>query len=334
MKLPKLCGLGAALLLALSGLEIQAQAPVPPRSTGVRGDPVPAEVEALYARGVRWLVSHQMPDGSWEGGQQGAGVTGLCVLSILALGDDPNCGPYAATVRKGIDSILKKQDPKTGFLGGTMYHHGFGTLALAEAYGSLEDPRLGPALEKAVDLILASQAKNPTGAWRYDPAGQDADTTASGCCLMALYAARNAGIKVPQAAIDRALAYYGTCQSEDGGFGYTAPGDSNNPRCAIGVLVLAIGRQKDSDVYRKALSYLKANSSKPEQHYSNYYMPQALFQTDYPAWKEWNLKHIDTIRQQQAADGSWTSPEGAPFATATSLLSVALNYRYLPIYER
>jgi len=33
-------------------------------------------------------------------------------------------------------------------------------------------------------------------------------------------------------------------------------------------------------------------------------------------------------------NGSWDGQFGATFSTAASLLSLALNYRYLPIYER
>ena len=98
-----------------------------------------------------------------------------------------------------------------------MYNHGFSTLALAEAYGQVQDERIGPALQKAVDLILSSQSQNPNGAWRYAPDSPDADTTVSGAQMVALFAARNAGIGVPDAAIQKALRFFAECQTPDGG---------------------------------------------------------------------------------------------------------------------
>ena len=68
-----------------------------------------------------------------------------------------------------------------------MYNHGFATLALAESYGAVNDDRLGPALQKAVRLILTSQEANPTKAWRYSPDARDADTTVSGAQMVALH---------------------------------------------------------------------------------------------------------------------------------------------------
>ena len=56
----------------------------------------------------------------------------------------------------------------------------FATLALAELYGAVDDPRVGPALQRAVTLILEAQKRNQKGAWRYRPESNDADTTVSG----------------------------------------------------------------------------------------------------------------------------------------------------------
>ena len=64
---------------------------------------------------------------------------------------------------------MKHADPATGYIGTSMYNHGFSTLALAEAYGAVDDPRLGPALQKAVRLIVLAQEENSLHAWRYSP---------------------------------------------------------------------------------------------------------------------------------------------------------------------
>ena len=137
-------------------------------------------------------------------GQNGAGITGICVMAFMASGEDPDFGPYATHIRKALRNMIMNQNPKTGYMTGyghgSMYHHGFAMLALSEAYGAVSEELLwkgsevpvnrrrtiGKALELAVRCALTAQKKNPWGAWRYSPESQDADTTVSGTVLMGL----------------------------------------------------------------------------------------------------------------------------------------------------
>jgi hypothetical protein len=307
-----------------------------------RGEPVPVEVEKIYQKGLKYLAGAQTSDGSWSGsggyGDNGPGVTGLGVLAILAHGDDPNVGVYASVVHRGIKNILAQQDKRTGYIGSSMYHHGFATLALAEAYGAVAEPGIGAALQKAVDLILASQKRNSQGAWRYSPEASDADTTVSGAQMVALAAARNAGIGVPEEAIQRALKYFRSCQDAGGGIGYTSVGGPNVARTAIAALVFTLNAQKDSTAYKGTASYLKGagwrdgNESYP--FYMEYYASQAAFHMDERTWAEWNAENIKKLVTTQETDGSWSGQMGKTFSTSAGLLSLALNYRFLPIYER
>jgi hypothetical protein len=69
-------------------------------------------------------------------------------------------------------------------------------------------------------------------------------------------------------------------------------------------------------------------------YYYEYYMSQALFHADDAAWKEWNARNIRYLATIQGTDGSFPGNQGTSFNTAGALLSLALNYRYLPIYEK
>jgi hypothetical protein len=260
------------------------------------------------------------------------------VLAILAHGDDPNSGPYSTTVKKGLGYILKAQRSDNGYIGSSMYNHGFATLALAESYGSVNDDRIGPALKKAVSLILTSQASNPYGGWRYSPESRDADTTVSGAQMVALFAARNAGITVPDKALATGLRFYRQCQGGDGGFGYTSAGGSSAPQASIGVLVFGLAKQKNTPEFKSGIRYLQqvenSDNSSGYQHYFMYYAAQAYFHADMELWRKWNKRNLEYLTASQDANGAWSGSNGQTFSTSASLLSLALNYRFLPIYER
>jgi len=298
---------------------------------------VAAEVDKMYVHGLQFLARTQTAEGNWPDAPYGGepAVTSLAVISLLAHGDDPNFGPYSTTIRRALDYLLKHSDPATGYIGPTMYNHGFSTLALAESYGAVDDPRLGPALQRAVRLIVGAQAENNLHAWRYSPESRDADTTVSGAQMVALFAARNAGIAVPEEVIQNGLKFFLSCQTPDGGFGYISPIAPNATRTAIGCVVLALAKEKNSPAFKAAFNYLK--TSRPDAqypHYFLYYVSQAYFQGSPELWQSWNRQNISSLRASQAGEGNWEGQLGATFATAGSLLSLALNYRYLPIYER
>jgi len=302
------------------------------------GDPISPQTEVMYAKGLNFLVRSQNDAGYWAGSHGNEpGVVGLAVLAMLAHGDDPNYGPYSPAIKKGLNYILSQATAANGQIGMTMYNHGFATLALAEAYGAVDDSRIGPALEKAVELILSSQARNSLGGWRYSPQNRDADTTVSGAQVVALLAARNAGLGVPDQAIEKALRFYQRCQSGDGGFGYTNASGSSPPRAAIGTLVFGLSRRKNSTNFRAGFRHLRQMPSESGINYFYYYVyyaAQAYFHADMTAWSEWNARMTKLLQTRQNSDGSWTGRHGQSFSTSMALLALALNYRYLPIYER
>jgi hypothetical protein len=325
----------------------RAQAGLPNLSIG---EVVPRDVREMYDRGLQYLAATQTENGDWRGGQQGPGVTGLGLMAFLASGEDPNFGLYSNHVRRCLRSIISGQDGTTGFLGGSMYHHGFGMLALAEAYGAVDErdlwpkgkgPRsIGQALELAVRAALTAQQKNTAGGWRYSPESTDADTSVSGAVLVGLLAARNAGIEVPDVAIDRAISYYKHMTGGSGHVGYSGGlgGFGNSlARSSIATLVYALARRKDLAEFKSTLGHLTQQLEQPAQgypEYTRYYEAQALFQGDVASWEKWNKLLIRQFKQTQKPDGSFPGQFGTGFSTSMSLLALALNYRFLPIYER
>ena len=298
---------------------------------------VAEEVDRMYVKAMQFLVRTQSPQGNWPDEPRGdePALNGLAVVSLLAHGDDPNFGPYSQTIHRGLDYILKEMDAKTGYIGTSMYNHGFATLALAESYGAVDDPRIGPALQKAVELIVGAQKQNSHKAWRYSPESQDADTTVSGAQMVALLAARNAGMPVPEEVIQNGLKFFVSCQTPDGGIGYISPVAPNATRTAIACVVLSLAREKNSPAFKSAFAFFK--DTPPDRQYPQYflyYASQAWFRGSPELWQNWNRANISSLRSSQSPDGNWEGQFGSTFATSGSMLSLALNYRYLPIYER
>lgn len=305
-----------------------------------RDDSIPPQVDLIYNRGLTYLAKSQNSEGSWsDGSGDEPGVVGLCVAAFLAHGTDPNNGEYAQVINRGINYIISKQNKMkdNGYIGNSMYTHAFATKALAESYGVVNNPKIGEALKKAVDLILSAQKRNPTGGWRYTPDARDADTTVTGSQVVSLFAARNAGFPIPDEAIKKALAYLASCRGTDGSYGYTSSAGGRPTLTAIGLLCLSLNKETDSKGYKASLEYLKKNLDYRDRNYPyyfEYYMSQALFHADEAVWKDWNNRNVRYIGTIQSSDGSFPGNHGQAFSTAGALLSLALNYRYLPIYEK
>lgn len=200
---------------------------------------------------------------------------------------------------------------------------------------------IGEALELAVRLAVSSQKKNPTKGWRYSPNDGSADTSVVGAVLMGLLAARNAGIDVPDQSIDDALKYMKSMTSaESGDVGYSGLGGlgESGARTSIACLVFSIGKRKswgELEGTRKYLADHLESSNQNWPYYERYYKAQALFQADYESWQKWNRNTVQELRMMQNDDGQiGKSGHGPAYSTSMSLLALALNYRFLPIYER
>src|SRR5262249_40667019 len=151
--------IGIVFLARLLAFGAPAAAQIP---TGRIGEAVPRDVREMYDRGLQFLAKTQSQDGDWPSGgsENGPGTTGLALMVFLACGEDPNYGPFSNHVRASLRNLIKAQDASTGIMGQSMYHHGFAMLALAEAYGVVDErnlwrddkpPRtIGLALELAV----------------------------------------------------------------------------------------------------------------------------------------------------------------------------------------
>ncbi len=327
-----------------------------------QGPPAPAPADAAVRRALDFLKGAQRPSGAWESGGFGeaTSVTSLAVLSFLAAGHLPGePGPYRDAIGRGIEYVLAHQRPNGLLVSNTshgpMYCHGISTLMLAEVVGMAPDPALAArareALSKAVDLIARAQAvkkdENNAGGWRYQPNSWDSDLSVTGWQMIALRAARSAGCAVSSDAIDNAVAYVKRCAYKDdrrtGGFGYQPGGGPNNPRTGTGVLALEICGEHLSPEAVAGAEYLRKHP--PDWNadyffYETYYAPQALYQVGDEYFRDYYARLVAILLEHQEADGSWLSANGNDrsggrnYCTAMAALALAVEYRYLPIYQR
>ncbi len=333
---------------------------------GGSGDLVTPQAQAVIDKGLAYLAGSQAQSGAFGVGryQGNVAVTALCGLAFMSAGHQPGRGKYGPVVTRAIEYILNQEQPfdsmgrpTPGFLyhkgfikqHGAMYEHGFGTMFLAEAYGMVYDPelraRLGGTLKRAVRLIIDSQ--NADGGWRYTPFSPQADLSVTVCQIMALRAAKNAGVTVPAPVSQRCKEYVLACQlsNRSGAFRYMKnEGHTSFPLTAAGVVALySTGEYKNPDI-GAALEFLKKYKpgliAPPDQmfqmhyYYGHYYAAQAMWIAGGSYWKEWYPALRDDLIQKRDPDGKWSDKIDPHYSTAMALIILQMSNNYLPIFQR
>ena len=324
----------------------------------VRGDEITPRQQQAVNKGLAWLADHQSNDGSFGAiSQQQAAITALAGLAFMEAGNLPGRGQYGANVTRcqryvldccqesGLVASPQPQVP--------MYGHGFATLFLGEIYGMTGDDSVKEKLQRAVQLIERTQSTQPgnDGGWRYQPVPFDADISVTICQVMALRAARDAGIKVDKSVIDKAIAYVRACQNPDGGFSYMARmgggGGSGFARSAAGVASLYYAGIFGGNDLERGLKYLQqftpaagaqgGNGGQVDMeghyYYGNYYAVQAMFLAGGDYWATWYPAIRDQLIARQTPDGNWTGDISDDYATAMALIILQMPNRYLPVYS-
>jgi len=311
-------------------------------------------MDEAIASGLEALSRQQREDGSFGGQRYGsnAGITALACLAFMSDGSTPDRGPWSEPIRRGLEFILENVN-ETGLIAaetshGPMYGHGFAALFLGEVYGmTLGGPdagqaeRVHDALVRSVRLIV--QTQNDEGGWRYNPVPHDADISVTICQIMALRAARNAGIEVPKETIDRAVEYVRACQNPDGGFSYQLTGGGSAwPRSAAGVASLFYAGIYDDDAIDEGLAYLnraalpgRTNAVSHYYYYGHYYAAQTMYLAGGEWWTTWWPAIRDELLEKQAPSGLWVdSSPGPAYGTAMALIILQMPKRYLPIFQK
>src|SRR4051812_4175957 len=327
------------------------------RQPGVRVSDTRANAELMVParpvveKALKYLATRQQEDGAFSNSGYGrnAAVVALAGMAWLAGGSTPGRGPYGAEVGK-VSEYLLDHCEQSGFISvegaqshGPMYEHGFATLFLAEVYGMSPRDDLRDKLVRAVDLIVRTQ--NAEGGWRYQPRREDADLSVTICQIMALRAARNAGLKVPNETVDKCVGYVKRSQNADGGFRYMlSSGESLFPRSEAGVVALHSAGEYEGREGERGLAYIDqflprsgADGGQVQDghfFYGHYYAVQAMWQAGGERWKRWYPAVRNLLLSRQQPDGSWADPVGSEYGTAMAAIILQMPDNSVPIFQR
>jgi prenyltransferase beta subunit len=296
------------------------------------------------AKALDWLKTKQNADGSFSDGRypHNTAITSFALLAFMSQGHLPGQGTFGPEVAKGCRFLLSSSRASDGYLvgarGGNMYCHAMATLALAELFGMTNDEEIKPVLEKATNLIVKSQ--NNEGGWRYEPQPSGADISVTIMQVMALRAAKNSGMHVPEQTMKKAIEYINRCYNPNtGAFSYQPNSRPGFARTAAGVCVLQLTGNYDAKQITKAVEYLKVNfDSKEHFWYGHYYATHGMHQVGGKDWEEWYGKLKDMLLPLQTADGNWNTKDregvGMVYQTSIAVISLSVPLNYLPIFQR
>lgn len=338
------------------------------------------ETELAVSEGLAWLARHQDSNGSWDPAgyqrhcREGApcrgagfaefrvGATALALLAFLGAGvDDEREHPYRATVRNGLEFLRRSQEDD-GCFGREgkkyMYNHAIATFCMVEAYQFCEDPKYRACAERA--LRYSAMTQQPGGGWDYTSMQTlRNDLSITGWQVMAMHAAREAGIALPGEMERRTRQYLseavlptGASIYADRGIGAGRQGISI---AAVGLLSrLYMGWSPRSSELRRAAERIiqeppdRERSIAWERYYQStyywYYATLALFHMGGERWDAWNTllrRELIPLQHQEGerrgswdADPNWLGAEGGRVAaTAFNVLTFEVYYRYKPIYQ-
>jgi type II secretory pathway pseudopilin PulG len=250
------------------------------------------------------------------------------------------------------------------------YSHGIAALALTEAYGMTQDSRLKEPAQRAMNYIVNTQDAR-RGGWRYydHPDTRSSDTSVSGWMMMALHSGRLVGLNVESKVFDGidkwlelavdpddpARFRYNPFTVDADGISRIQGRRSTPTMTAVGLLMrIYSGMAQDDPILRNGANWLVKNylptDATPESRdtYYWYYATQVLKYLDGPLWEQWDQRLRSLLIQSQIKTGEmagswhpynpipdrWGAFGGRLYVTTMNLLSLEVQYRMLPLYQK
>lgn len=183
-------------------------------------------VRKAVARGVAFLRTHA---------EQGTGgrpsLAAYAMRKAYVRRDDPTITAIIESVKEKVNNGRYRPSVRDEHI----YESAVDLMLLVESFPQRDRPEI----MAIVDYIRSKQSTN--GAWDYlPPRKSNGDTSITQYALLGLWAAKRAGIDVPNSAWNRAANWYAATQYEDGGFSYH-PGGTNDSEPRLGISAAALG---------------------------------------------------------------------------------------------
>ncbi len=313
----------------------------------------PPRAETAIDLALLHLERQQHADGHFQSEPKLA-LTGLVLTSYLATGHAPDLGRHGGTVRRAVDNLVRHA-PEDGYFGkvdgSRMYGQAIVVVALSQAYGLEQEPfsraAMRAVLVKAIKVIVDAQyvKREPVhaGGWRYEPGSADSDLSVSAWNAIALRAARDVGLDVPDSAVANAAAYAKRCaHAASGGFAYQPAGEPSIAMTGAGMLTLSLlgsGEAPEIAAGGKYLREYPPTDATRFPYYTMYYSNQAAHRLGGETWNIVSRAAQERLLRTQLPSGAWppsASPEepGEIYATAMAVLTLSVPQRVLPLYQR
>ncbi len=335
------------VFLALAALGVMMFRTMAQEQDTVTVDP---DTEGVIHEALNYLAKQQGINGSWTqapgSNAYPVAMTGYALMAFLSTGNLPDEGEYGRNVTSGMQYLLNQIQPDGLFRnvdqGKYMYSHGIATVALCELYGETRSQLLRQRLEQIAGVIVNAQSNK--GGWRYTPKPQDADISVTVLQAAALRAAKNAGLVVPDDAINRAVDFIGECfNARTGGFAYQPHQGAGFARTAAAIYSLQVCGRYDDPTIMKGSDYLFAHGDDGQEWwpYGCYYAAPAQYMIGGDVWRRWydqmKTRLLSTvIREGDTSywDEKRSNRLGPTYDTSVFITILAMPYHYIPLYQR
>lgn len=339
-------------------------------ANGAPADEIPEKYRDMVSKGLTWLIKQQQKDGSWSGehGQYPTAITSLAGIALLNERSTDSDGKYAENIRQALHWLIKRSqrgnhdgligDPTQPTEAGRyMFGHGYALLFLSRLYGEVEDAELRMRIRDVLirGVKFSVDAQSTRGGWFYTSKmeGNDADEGAATVTqLHALREARNAGIAVPKASLQKALDYLKKSTTQTGGvvysLGSTQTGGGRPALTAAALLCVVTGDGFQDPLVKRWFKYCHRTIPRDGgmrlgyDEFLHFYYAQAvyllgdegwqkMFPDNAPAeqltWSDYRKTRFDYLQRTQQPDGSWkgTGFDMPVYMTATNLAVLQLD---------